>query len=136
MSPNLKHQFQDALVEFATEVCKGEYQPVLGRLRTHEQQLFQVLEEPRRANLQKLLLDVAADTDGDCADGFFDLFGKEVARPEEIQRKQEIVLKLFSGLIKTRRVGGLRWLRDVLASAPRLLEGFDTSSSPSLPVDI
>ena len=128
-SPRLKHHFQDALVEFATEVARGESYEVIGQLQPHRQQFFDLLEGPRRANLQRLLLDVAEATDGNCADAFFELFGQEIARPEEIRRKQEIVLKLFSGLIKARRVGGLLWLRDVLATTPRLLDDFDSSSS-------
>ncbi len=40
-SPRLNHHFQDALVEFAIEVARGEsYAEVLGQLQSHRQQLF------------------------------------------------------------------------------------------------
>ena len=80
--------------------------------------------------LRKRLLDVAVESDGDCADSFFHFFGDEIAKGQ-LKDARDIVGRLFSGLLRERAVGGLEWLHRVLKAQPGLLESVSDTDAVS-----
>ena len=119
---SLKQPFQDAIVDYAKVLLTGTKEPsqefVDKRLL-----VFSPLRGGGRRILRNRLRDVAIEGDGKCANGFFQVFGEEIAR-SRLRDGRDIVAKLFSGLVRERVTGGLQWLHSVLGAQHGLLDQF------------
>lgn len=120
-SVDLKHHYQDALVEHAKGVLTGSIKPP-NDLVSRRSEVFAALGlGSTRTVLRARLRDAAMEKDGECADTFFEMYGAEIMDHETLA-ETSIVAKLFSPLVRKHRIGGLRWLRDVFSNNPKILE--------------
>jgi hypothetical protein len=122
----LGSDFQDAIVQHAQEVAKGDWTP---HPQFNPQKTFELLETASRKLLPGRLLREGIPQDGDCADAFFELYGDLISDVEALRAEPKIIVRLFSRLIEDRKVGGLRWLKVLLTRNPSLLDvGFEPES--------
>jgi hypothetical protein len=117
----LRGGFQDALVELAKEYLTGG-SSITG-LETHKSDLFAVCE--KREVLRTRLLDEACDRDGACDNAFFEFFGDELMDAKSLQETSHVVTRLFSPLVRERKIGGIVWLTRTLGTQPQLLHALD-----------
>ena len=123
---SLKQQYQDALIEYARVLLDGAIEPPQ-EVVTRRSLVVSPLGTGPRQVLRTRLRDAAIERDGKCADGFFYLFGDELAK-SRLRDGTDIVEKLFSGLVREHAVGGLEWLYSVLKAQPGLLGRMDRNA--------
>lgn len=82
-----------------------------------------------RTLLPGRLRDAAMDQDGKCANGFFEMYGEEIADIRTLTEDNRIVSRLFSPLVRERTIGGLRWLREVLSKNTNLMNKYSDGAS-------
>jgi hypothetical protein len=123
----LKNQFQDALVQYAEEVATAQRVPI-PEVQERGPEILGLLEAHSNKLLAARLLRQAVQTDGKCTDHFFEMFGDKINAAETLQKDPMIVVNLFSRLLAERKIGGLRWLKEILARDPKLLNSFDPDS--------
>jgi hypothetical protein len=115
--------YQDALVEHGKSVIGGGRLPEY--LFDHWQKLPRVLRSHARKMLRARLCEAAEAVDGKVTQGFFDLYGKEISDPVILRDDGKMVSHLFTPLLKSRNVAGLRWIAGVFAANPDLLDEYD-----------
>ena len=116
---SLKQAYQDALVNRAKSLMEDGRKPPQ-ELMSERLFLVSPLSAGPRQVLRNRLRDAAIERDGACADGFFAVFGGEIAK-SRLRHGRGVVSKLFSGLVRERAVGGLKWLHGVFEAQPDLL---------------
>ena len=114
----LKQPYQDALIKYAKDLLEGGSEPSQEVVSKRALVVSPLSTGPRQV-LRTRLRDAAIERDGECADGFFHVFGDELAK-SRLRDGTDIVAKLFSGLVRERAVGGLGWLHSVLKAQPDL----------------
>ncbi|MBA2116719.1 P-loop NTPase fold protein [Bremerella alba] len=121
-SPELKTGFSDALATHAQSLLAGKDVPP-NDLRAAWRKLLDCLcEEATRKELRTRLIDAAATKDGTQAASFFELYGDEISDAESLVAHNQIVLRLFSPILRERNVVGLNWLDEILDAHPDLLD--------------
>lgn len=111
--PALTQYFQDALRERAKEVATGTV-TLPTQFIADRKTVFAVLDPSQLPILRSRLVSVAIESNGKASDQFFAAFGEEIAHPEAIRRHQTVIEGLFSPLVETQNVAGLRWLKGVI----------------------
>ncbi len=120
---SLKSPYQDALADYADTLLSGSGEPsqdLIGQ-RTL---VLSPLNESSRHILHARLRDAVIERGVENADGFFQMFGDEIAKASLRKAEQDVVAKLFSAVVRERVVCGLEWLHSVLKNDPTLLEAF------------
>ncbi len=117
----LKASFADALVDFAKEVATGARQPI-----DQAADFVGILDPSLRGVLPERFYLEAIPKDGNCVDGFFQMFGGVISEERAVRAHAGVFALLLSPLIRDRKIAGLRWLLKLLHDHPLLLEGLDT----------
>ena len=120
---SLKSPYQDSLVDYADTLLSGSEEPsqdlVEKRAVVHSP-----LSQSSRHILRGRLRDAVIAKGVKYADGFFQMFGDEIAEVSLLKDGREAVVKLFSAVVRERVVCGLEWLHSVLKNNPPLLAAF------------
>jgi hypothetical protein len=119
----LKQPYQDALVGHAKKVLADSVQPS-DDLVSQRSKILGGLGTAARKVLPSRLRDAAMEQDGKCANGFFEMYGGEIADKSTLAGDKNIVARLFSPLVRERKIGGLRWLKEVFDANLQLLDSY------------
>ena len=115
--------YQDALVDYANTLLSGSEKHTQG-LTEKRIVVLSPLNQSSRHILRTRLRDAVIERGVKHADGFFQMFGDEIADASLLKVGQDVVAKLFSAVVRERVVCGLEWLHSVLKNDPTLLEAF------------
>ncbi|MBI1813611.1 MAG: hypothetical protein HYR72_01395 [Deltaproteobacteria bacterium] len=118
----LPKSYEDALVEFAKLILRGESSPPYA-IEGYDD-LVKPLSDGGRKMYRRKLYEEAAAMDGNISETFFNLYAAELSDPEVLKGDQHAVFRLFTPLIARRNQAGLQWLRDLLSSHPNLPSEF------------
>ncbi|MBC8430953.1 MAG: hypothetical protein H8D96_03440 [Desulfobacterales bacterium] len=122
ISVALKQPYQDALVQHAKGVLNGSVKLSNDLISQRSKVIDGLGADAARTILRSRLCQAAIDQDGKCADGFFEMYGDEIADDATLTENSNTVAKLFSPLVRERALGGLRWIRGVINNNPEFLE--------------
>ena len=128
--PSLKSPYQDALVDFASALLSGSGKPSQD-LIAKQAVVLSPLSQSSRNILRARLRDAVIEKGVKYADGFFQMFGDEIAEPSLLKERNDIVAKLFSAVVRERVVSSITWLHRVLEKDPTLLEAFQDRDAVS-----
>lgn len=115
----LSHQYRDGLLEHAREMVAGIAKPTYLNA-AHWEDLLAPLHPDIRRVFRGDLFEVAVTAQGRLPKVFFEFYGKELARPEVLNEARAFS-GLFTSLLKTGNVYGLRWMIDFLKTEPGFL---------------
>lgn len=118
---SLTSPYQDALVSYAEVLLVGEHEPSEDLVEDRGLVLSPLSQSSRRI-LRMRLLDAVTERDVRPTDGFFRIFGDEIADANLLKDIDNIVVKLLLPILRERVVGGIVWLHNVLKKDPVLLE--------------
>ena len=119
---SLKQEFQDAVVDYAKGLLAGDGEPSQDFLNKRNL-VLSPLRGSRRRNFRSDLRDAASAANEQYADGFFRMFGDELAK-SRLEEREEVVTGLLRGVLRARALGGLEWLLAVLSERPDLLQEY------------
>ena len=119
---DIGHDLQDAVVEHAKSVLDGTVNPSKEIQGVRPSLVASLDSDASRATLRNRLLDEAIARDGECSDGFFNMYGEEIKGRETLARNDRTVEKLYSALVRTKKQAGLVWLADVAEMHVDLLD--------------
>ncbi len=120
---SLKSPYQDALVDYADTLLSGSEEPSQDLVEKRAV-VLSPLSQSSRHILRGRLRDAVIDKGVKYADGFFQMFGDEIAEVSLLKDGREAVAKLFSAVVRERVVCGLEWLHSALKNDPTLLAAF------------
>jgi hypothetical protein len=121
---DLRSPYQDALVEYAKGLISGEARPSSSLVTSRDNILSALGTDDARKVLRDRLVDAAMESAGLCADGFFDMFGADIANEEALVSSPRIVNRLFSGLVRNNSLRGLNWLKGILGKDATIMGRF------------
>ena len=125
---SLESPYQDALVDYADTLLSDSEKPSQDLVEKRAVVLSPLSQSSRRI-IRGRLRDAVIEKGVKYADGFFQMFGDEMAEPSLLKAGKDIVPKVFSAVIRERLVSGLAWLQGVLKKDPTLLETFPDNDS-------
>lgn len=119
VKPRLAVAFEDALVDHAQALAKGEVK--VERLGEDWTRLIASLDEDHmRATLRRILL-VVCDSPNP-TDDILQIYGKELqGSPAVLEQREKVILDLARNFFERLRPVEMRWLRDVVERVPDLL---------------
>jgi hypothetical protein len=129
VSLDLRSPYQDALVEYAKKLITGEAKPSSSLVSSRDNILSALGTDEARKVLRDRLVDAATESAGSCADGFFEMFGTDIASEEALISSPRIVNRLFSGLVRNNSLLGLNWLKSILAKDSTIMSRFPDQAS-------
>ncbi|MFZ7133369.1 MAG: P-loop NTPase fold protein [Eubacteriales bacterium] len=125
----LKQPYMDALVEHAKSII-NEKNSVASNLITQWPDILNVLGSgDLRKTFRREILRLAMDKNGNISADFFKLYGEEINNAEILKEENLVIHKLFTPLIRKKKVKGLSWLKKVFSNNPKLLDGHPDTAS-------
>ncbi len=125
----LKLPYKDALVEHAKDILNKKIKLPDNIISKWSKVLNVLGSGDIRKTFRRELLDTAMNQSGKREDGFFRMYGEEISKQDILSEEKMVVHKLFTPLVKERSIGGLRWLNDVFANNPNILEKYTDTAS-------
>ena len=113
----------DGFKGYAEDVINGTHKPPSGIVELRDK-LFTPLEPSARTLLRRRVRDVTINKDGSCDDIFFEIFGEEISGKSILSKKNDIVSKVFSALIREQKIGGIKWMKNIFEQNNNLLKTY------------
>jgi len=115
-----EYQFRDALIVYGDGLLKGASPS--DDVAALMPRLLDRLDDASQNLIRRGLLKKAMDCDGDCAEVFFEVLGREISDTNIMLGERNVVLQLFVPLLKKKNKRGIAWLKTIFTDYPEFLD--------------